>query len=111
MRIANINATGGDSCPSGWKKITSPTRACRAPSDNAGCYSAHFTTYNIPYSRICEMVVGYQNRMHFALVLQLTSSCNIRVHYIVWVKIPLYKLVVLALLLQYKHHVLDITSR
>ena len=60
MRIANINAAGGDSCPTGWRKITSPTRACRAPSDNAGCYSAHFTTYNIPYSRVCGMVVGYQ---------------------------------------------------
>ena len=60
MRIANINAAGGDSCPSGWKKITSPTKACRAPSDNAGCYSAHFTTYNIPYNRVCGMVVGIQ---------------------------------------------------
>ena len=74
MRIANINATGGDNCPRGWRKITSPTRACRASSDNAGCYSAHFTTYNIPYSRVCGMVVGYQNRMHFAFVLQLTTS-------------------------------------
>ena len=60
MRIANINAAGEDSCPSGWKKITSPTKACRAPHDNAGCYSAHFTTYNVPYSRVCGMVVGYQ---------------------------------------------------
>ena len=60
MRIANINAGGGDTCPSGWKKITSPTKACRATSDNVGCYSAHFTTHNIPYSRVCGMVVGYQ---------------------------------------------------
>ena len=60
MRIANINAASGDRCPNGWRKITSPTKACRAPSDNAGCYSTHFTTYNIPYSRVCGMVVGYQ---------------------------------------------------
>ena len=60
MKIANINAAGGDSCPNGWKKITSPTKACRAPSDSAGCYSAHFTTYNIPYSRVCGMAMGYQ---------------------------------------------------
>ena len=60
MRIADINPAGGDSCPSGWRKITSPTKACRAPSDNAGCYSAHFSTYNIAYSRVCGMVVGYQ---------------------------------------------------
>ena len=60
MKIADINAAGPDSCPSGWSKITSPTRACRVPSNNAGCYSAHFATYNIPYSRVCGMVVGYQ---------------------------------------------------
>ena len=58
MRIAHFS--NGKSCPSGWKNITSPVAACRATSDKAGCYSAHFTTYNIPYSRICGMVVGYQ---------------------------------------------------
>ena len=60
MRIANINAAGGDNCPNGWKKTTSPTKACRAHSNSAGCYSTHFTTYNIPYSRVCGMVVGIQ---------------------------------------------------
>ena len=60
MRIANINAGSGDSCPSGWKNITTPVAACRATSDNAGYYSAHFITHNIPYSRVCGMVVGYQ---------------------------------------------------
>ena len=60
MRIADNNVTGGDDCPTGWKKITSPIKACRARSDAAGCYSAHFTTDSIPYSRVCGMVVGYQ---------------------------------------------------
>jgi len=60
MRVANISVTNGDRCPNGWKKITSPVVACRAPSDKAGCYSAHFSTHNIPYSRICGMIVGYQ---------------------------------------------------
>ena len=59
MRIANINITNGDSCPNGWK-ITSHVSACRARSDNAGCYSVHFSTHNIPYSRVCGMIVGYQ---------------------------------------------------
>ena len=58
MKVADINSES--SCPNGWKNITSPVTACRAPSDNAGCYSAHFSTYNIPYSRVCGMVVGYQ---------------------------------------------------
>ena len=58
MKIAHVS--NGESCPSGWKSITSPVAACRATSDKAGCYSAHFTTYNTSYSRICGMVVGYQ---------------------------------------------------
>ena len=31
MRIANINITDGSRCPNEWKKITSPTKACKAP--------------------------------------------------------------------------------
>ena len=60
MRIADINVASGDDCPSGWRKITSPAKACIAPSNIGGCYSAHFTTYNVSYSRVCGMVVGYQ---------------------------------------------------
>ena len=58
MRIADV--TNGRSCPSGWKKITSPVSACTAPSHSAGCYSVRFSTHNIPFSRVCGMVVGYQ---------------------------------------------------
>ena len=60
MRVVKFNADGEDNCPSGWRKITTPTRACRPPNDNAGCFSAHFYTHNIPYSRVCGMVIGYQ---------------------------------------------------
>ena len=60
MRIADVNAAGSNNCPDGWCKMTGPTGACRAPSNNAGCYSAHFNTHNIPYSRVCGMIVGYQ---------------------------------------------------
>jgi len=60
MRIADIDLATGDSCPHGWKKITSPVPACRGPSDNAGCYSAQFPTHQVPYSRVCGMVIGYQ---------------------------------------------------
>ena len=58
MRIGHVS--NGGSCPNGWSGITSPVRACRSPSNNAGCYSAHFSTHNIPYSRVCGMIVGYQ---------------------------------------------------
>ena len=60
MRIADVDVAKGDKCPNGWRKISSPVAACRAPGDHAGCYSAQFTTHQIPYSRVCGMVVGYQ---------------------------------------------------
>ena len=58
MRIGYVS--NGGSCPNGWSRITSPVAACRSPSNSAGCYSAHFSTHNIPYSRVCGMIVGYQ---------------------------------------------------
>ena len=60
MRITDINVTKGDDCPHGWSKIASPIAACRAPSDDAGCYSAQFSTHRVHYSRVCGMVIGYQ---------------------------------------------------
>jgi len=59
MKVTSVDVAK-DSCPHGWKKITSPIAACRAPTDNAGCYSAQFSTHEIPYSRVCGMVIGYQ---------------------------------------------------
>ena len=61
MRVIKFNITDGDSCPgSAWRKITTPTKACRAAVDDAGCYSVYFTTHTVPYSRVCGMVIGYQ---------------------------------------------------
>jgi len=59
MRVTSVDAAK-DSCPHGWRKITSPVAACRAPTDNAGCYSAQFSTHQVSYSRVCGMVIGYQ---------------------------------------------------
>ena len=60
MKIININVASGDSCPNGWKNISSPVAACTSLNHKAGCYSVNFSTHNIPYSRVCGMVVGYQ---------------------------------------------------
>jgi len=45
MRVANFSASSGDDCPTGWTKITTPTRAvypsidmCHSPNDPAGCH-------------------------------------------------------------------------
>ena len=61
MRIADLDTSRGDDCPLGWTKITTPVAACIAPSSNAGCYSTNFSTLSIPYSKVCEMAVGYQS--------------------------------------------------
>ena len=60
MRIADLDTSRGDDCPSGWTKITTPVAACIAPSSNAECYSTNITTLSIPYSKVCGMAVGYQ---------------------------------------------------
>ena len=59
MRIADLDTSRGDDCPSGWTNITTPVATCIAPSSNAGCYSTIFSTLNIPYSKVCGMAVGY----------------------------------------------------
>ena len=61
VRIADLDISRGDECPSGWTKITTPVAACIAPSSNAGCYSTNFSTLTIPYSKVCGMAVGYQS--------------------------------------------------
>ena len=62
LRIADLNTTRGDDCPSGWTKITTPVAACIPSGEDAGCYATDFSTLNVPYDRICGMVVGYQSR-------------------------------------------------
>ena len=59
MRVADINPAVG-SCPSGWRKITSPVAACRHLDDTGGCCPTVCPTYNVPYSRVCGMMIGIQ---------------------------------------------------
>ena len=60
MRIANIDTTQGDDCPSGWSKITQPRPLCRGSGDAAGCYSAYFSNNKAEYNSICRKLRGYQ---------------------------------------------------
>ena len=60
MRIANIDTTQGDHCPTGWKKITQPRSLCRGSGDTAGCYSAYFSNDKAEYNSICGKLRGYQ---------------------------------------------------
>ena len=63
-RLAHINITAGDDCPSGWTKDTqSGVSFCRPPGNNpAGymCYSAHFSTNGRSYTGVCGRARGYQ---------------------------------------------------
>ena len=76
-----IDISKGDSCPSGWTKITTPEASaksvCRS-GDNGGCDSTIFSTYNITFSKICGQVKGYQkaNSDAFGPTKYATKSIN-----------------------------------
>ena len=57
MRIADIDTSRGDPCPSGWTNYTNSY--CTGDSA-ADCYSAHFSTNSTSYSKVCGKVLGYQ---------------------------------------------------
>jgi len=61
-RIANIDISAGDNCPSGWRKDTySGVSFCRVVSDGRQtCSSASFSTDGISYQRVCGRARGYQ---------------------------------------------------
>ena len=54
MRIADVKK--GDTCPSGWSTYNS---YCTGGSA-AGCYSTHFKTNSVSYSKVCGKAVGYK---------------------------------------------------
>ena len=61
MRIADIDTTRGDTCPSGWGFIImEPFRACRSASDDAGCHSTSFSVSGVSYHKVCGKARGYQ---------------------------------------------------
>ena len=57
MRIADIDTSRGDTCPSGW---TSYDNSYCTGGSIAGCYSAHFSTNSTSYSKVCGKAKGYQ---------------------------------------------------
>ena len=60
-RIASIDISAGDECPTGWSKSShSGVSFCRSPSNIAGCYSTIFSANKIRYKRVCGRARGYQ---------------------------------------------------
>jgi len=69
MRIADLDTSRGDNCPTGWNKITSPNQppypaipVCRSPNGDTGtgCFPTTFTVNETSYNAICGKVIGYQ---------------------------------------------------
>ena len=57
MRIADIDTSRGDTCPSGWNSYNNSY--CTG-GQAGGCHSAHFSTNSTSYSKVCGKVWGFQ---------------------------------------------------
>ena len=68
-RIANIDISTGDDCPSGWRKdIHFGVSFCRVISDDYRiCSSTNFSTNGRSYQRVCGRARGYQKGWSAAL--------------------------------------------
>ena len=60
MRIAYLNMSDpSEQCPDGWREVQIPIRTCRRKL-NTSINSVNYTSYGIPYSRVCGRIVAYQ---------------------------------------------------
>ena len=91
--IVKIDTSKGDSCPSGWTRITTPGAlpkvVCRTGNEASGCYSAIFTTYNVTFNKICGQVKGYQKGNSIAFYSTKYDSKSIDDHYVTGLSITL----------------------
>ena len=63
-RIASLNITAGDDCPSPWVKSShNGVSFCIGSAVTvlvAGCYSVNYSTNGMSYQRVCGRASGYQ---------------------------------------------------
>ena len=60
MRIAYLNMSDPSAqCPDGWREVPSPIRTCRRQF-NTSINSVNYTSYGIPYLRVCGRIIAYQ---------------------------------------------------
>ena len=60
MRVAYLNMSDPSAqCPDGWREVQSPIRTCRRQMDTI-INSVNYTSYGIPYSRVCGRIIAYQ---------------------------------------------------
>ena len=61
QRIASLNTSAGDDCPSPWMKSSvSNDSFCIPESMDAGCYSVNYSTNGLSYQRVCGRASAYQ---------------------------------------------------
>ena len=89
MRIADLDTSRGDDCPTGWTKITTPDNpphpaidVCRPSTDSAGCFPTSFTVNGSSYHKICGKVRGYQKGSTDAFALRTESNKGINGPYV-----------------------------
>ena len=76
-RIAGIDISAGDECPTGWIKSSyNGVSFCRAQNDiiSAGCNSTFFSTNGVSYQHVCGRARGYQKGSPDAFLFN-TLSC------------------------------------
>ena len=77
-RIAKVDISTGDNCPSGWRKDTySNVTFCRIVSDSNTCSSTNFSTNGTSYQKVCGRARGYHKGDSFAFL----SSQSINGYY------------------------------
>ena len=59
-RVAYVNTTETNSCPSPWRLTTLAGKVVCRSSTTFGCPSATFNTGNLPYNQVCGRILGYQ---------------------------------------------------
>ena len=61
MRVAYLNMSDSrQSCPPNWANVTAGTYRLCGRSGNNTCFGVNFTTYSVPYYKVCGWVAGYQ---------------------------------------------------
>ena len=57
--MAHIDMTRPEgTCPSPLLTVSSP-RSC-SPTSEAGCSSVYFSTFGVPFTKVCGQAIGYQ---------------------------------------------------
>ena len=61
-QVAYLNMSdSSQECPSNWKQISTPVRACGRLTSTTSCSSEYFPTRDLQYNKVCGRAIGYQD--------------------------------------------------